>query len=75
MPVGGGPVPSGGNEPVSIAVHGDLVYVANAGDGAAGYTGFTLNPGGWRCPTGRRPETCSSTATAHASPAPESERR
>jgi len=43
---GGGPVWSGGHEPVSIAVHHDLVYVANAGDGASNYTGFTLNPGG-----------------------------
>jgi hypothetical protein len=30
----------------SIAVHGTLVYVANAGDGGSNYTGFTLNPGG-----------------------------
>ncbi len=44
--VGGGAVSSGGNEPVSIAVNGSLVYVANAGDGASNYTGFTLNPGG-----------------------------
>jgi DNA-binding beta-propeller fold protein YncE len=42
----GSPVWSGGNEPVSIAVHDNLVYVANAGDGASNYTGFTLNPGG-----------------------------
>ena len=45
-PVGGGPVSSGGVKPVSIAVHGSLVYVANAGDGGSNYTGFTLNPGG-----------------------------
>jgi 6-phosphogluconolactonase len=45
-PVGGGPVPSGGIDPVSIAVHDDLVYVANAGNGGSNYTGFTLNPGG-----------------------------
>ena len=45
-PVGGGPVSSGGVEPVSIAVHGSLVYVANAGAGGSNYTGFTLNPGG-----------------------------
>jgi 6-phosphogluconolactonase len=48
--VGGGPVDSGGVNPVSIAVHGDLVYVANAGTAASvgetNYTGFTLNPGG-----------------------------
>ena len=45
-PVGGGPVSSGGVEPVSIAVHDGLVYVANAGNGGSNYTGFTLNPGG-----------------------------
>lgn len=42
----GRPVSSRGNEPVSIAVSGNHVYVANAGDGASNYTGFTLNPGG-----------------------------
>jgi 6-phosphogluconolactonase (cycloisomerase 2 family) len=42
----GSPVASGGNEPVSIAVHDDIVYVANASDGASNYTGFTLNAGG-----------------------------
>ena len=42
----GSPVWSGGNEPVSIAVHDNLVYVANAGNGASNYTGFTLNAGG-----------------------------
>jgi 6-phosphogluconolactonase (cycloisomerase 2 family) len=43
-----GVVSSGGVTPVSIAVHSDLVYVANAGTGTGGsdYTGFTLNPGG-----------------------------
>jgi 6-phosphogluconolactonase len=44
------PVWSGGVEPVSIAVHGDLVYVANEGDKTAGtgssYAGFRLNPNG-----------------------------
>jgi 6-phosphogluconolactonase len=49
-PVGGGPVSSNGVNPVSIAVHGALVYVANAGtstsSGGTNYTGFTLNPGG-----------------------------
>ena len=38
--------PSDGPTPVSIAVHGNLVYVANAGTVAPNYTGFTLNPGG-----------------------------
>ena len=48
--VQGSPVSSGGFEPVSIAVHGGLVYVANEGDKTSGtgsnYTGFTLNAGG-----------------------------
>ncbi len=46
QPVEGSPVGSGGVEPVSIAVHSDLVYVANAGTGGSNYTGFTFNPGG-----------------------------
>jgi 6-phosphogluconolactonase len=47
-PAPGSPVPSGGIEPVSIAVHGDLVYVANEGNGTTGsnYTGFTLGDDG-----------------------------
>jgi 6-phosphogluconolactonase len=48
--VGGGTVSSGGSEPVSVTIHGDLVYVANAGAGASNYTGFTLNPGGHLSP-------------------------
>jgi hypothetical protein len=48
--VQGSPVSSGGVNPVSIAVSGDLVYVANQGPGAnpgdTNYTGFSLNPGG-----------------------------
>jgi 6-phosphogluconolactonase len=44
--VGRGAVSSDGAEPVSIAVNGSLVYVANAGNGGSNYTGFTLNPGG-----------------------------
>jgi 6-phosphogluconolactonase len=40
--VSGGTVASGGIEPVSIAVHGNLVYVANAGPGGSNYTGFVL---------------------------------
>jgi 6-phosphogluconolactonase len=38
----GSPVSSGGIQPVSIAVHGQLVYVANAGNGGSNYTGFWL---------------------------------
>lgn len=45
-------VASGGIEPISIAVHGRIVYVANTGNGTEGanYTGFTLNPGGHLTP-------------------------
>lgn len=42
----GPPVWSGGAKPVSLAVHQDLVYVANSGDPAPNFSGFTLNPGG-----------------------------
>jgi hypothetical protein len=40
--VPGGVVSSGGVLPVSIAVHGDLVYVANAGPSGSNFTGFRL---------------------------------
>jgi 6-phosphogluconolactonase len=42
--VPGSPFSSNGVEPVSIAVHGDLVYVANDGNAteSANYTGFVL---------------------------------
>src|SRR2546430_9725911 len=40
--VRGGVVSSGGVLPVSVAVHDDLVYVANAGNGGSNYTGFRL---------------------------------
>ena len=42
----GAPVSSGGSEPLSIAVSGDLVYVANAGAPATNVTGFRLAPDG-----------------------------
>lgn len=45
-PVSHGVVSSGGTTPVSIAEHGGLVYVANAGAGGSNYTGFTLSGGG-----------------------------
>src|SRR5689334_10936710 len=45
-PVPGGVVSSGGATPVSIAVHGTLVYVANAGTAATNYAGFRLGRGG-----------------------------
>ena len=40
------PIWSGGIKPVSIAVHGSLVYVANTGDPTPNLSGFALNPGG-----------------------------
>jgi 6-phosphogluconolactonase len=40
--VGHDVVASGGSQPVSIAVHDQLVYVANAGNGDSNYTGFVL---------------------------------
>jgi 6-phosphogluconolactonase len=40
--VPGGVVSSGGVLPVSIAVHGSLVYVANAGPSGSNFTGFRL---------------------------------
>lgn len=42
----GGVVSSGGTLPVSVAVHDNLVYVANAGATGSNYTGFTLSPSG-----------------------------
>jgi 6-phosphogluconolactonase len=49
--VPGGVVGSGGVDPVSIAVHGRLVYVANAGTGGSDFTGFRLTWGGHLRPT------------------------
>jgi DNA-binding beta-propeller fold protein YncE len=37
---------SNGTTPLSIAVSGNLVYVANSGAGGSNYTGFTINAGG-----------------------------
>lgn len=37
----GDPVPSGGDQPISLTVHGDLLYVLNAGIGA-NVTGFRI---------------------------------
>jgi len=44
--VRGGPVPSNGSEPVSVAEHAGLVYVANAGRTSSSYTGFALGRNG-----------------------------
>jgi 6-phosphogluconolactonase len=46
MLVAHGVVSSGGVLPVSVAIHGDLVYVANAGTSGSNYTGFRLRPNG-----------------------------
>jgi 6-phosphogluconolactonase len=46
----GGVVSSGGILPVSVAIHGDLVYVANSGTGGSNYTGFRLSPAGRLAP-------------------------
>jgi len=48
---GGSPGPGpGGVLPVSIAIHGDLVYVANSGTGGSDYTGFRLHRNGRLAP-------------------------
>jgi 6-phosphogluconolactonase len=41
-----GVVSSGGALPVSIAIHGNLAYVANAGAAGTNYSGFRLSPDG-----------------------------
>jgi 6-phosphogluconolactonase (cycloisomerase 2 family) len=46
----GGVVSSEGSLPVSIAIHDNLVYVANAGPTGSNYTGFTLSPSGHLSP-------------------------
>jgi 6-phosphogluconolactonase len=48
----GGVVSSGGVLPDSVAVHGDLVYVANSGNGGSNYTGFRLSDNGRLEPIG-----------------------
>ena len=49
-PVAGSPFASGGVEPNSIAVSGNLVYVENAGGTAPNYTGFWLGRDGQLTP-------------------------
>ena len=46
----GGVVPSGGVLPVSVTIHGDLVYAANSGSGGSNYTGFRLHRNGRLAP-------------------------
>ena len=45
-----GVVSSGGVLPVSVAIHGNLVYVANAGTTGSNYTGFWLRHSGRLAP-------------------------
>jgi 6-phosphogluconolactonase (cycloisomerase 2 family) len=49
-PAGGSPFASNGILPISIAVHDDLVYVANGGNGGSNYTGFRLTSSGGLAP-------------------------
>jgi 6-phosphogluconolactonase (cycloisomerase 2 family) len=49
-PVPSGVTSSGGLKPVSITVHGNLVYVANTADGGSNYTGFRLGTDGQLTP-------------------------
>lgn len=44
--VPGAVVSSDGTRPDSVAVHGNLVYVANSGNGGSNYTGFRLRDDG-----------------------------
>jgi 6-phosphogluconolactonase (cycloisomerase 2 family) len=66
--VSGSPFSSGGVGPNSIAIHGNLVYVSNNGDGTAAhlpnYTGFTLGSNGTLTPLAGSTYTLSS-ATAN----------
>ena len=48
--VPGGVVSSGGVLPVSVTIHNDLVYIANAGPGGSNYTGFRLGNDGRLAP-------------------------
>ncbi|HJY58282.1 MAG TPA: beta-propeller fold lactonase family protein [Streptosporangiaceae bacterium] len=59
-----GVVSSGGGLPDSVAIHGNLVYVANSGVGDANYTGFRLGFNGRLFPIPR------STVTLAANAAP-----
>jgi 6-phosphogluconolactonase len=61
--VPGSPFSSGGIKPVSIAVHGSLVYVANAGAGGSNYTGFTLGSDGTLTPLANSTIALSDTAS------------
>ena len=45
----GAPVPSGGDQPISLTVRNDLVYVLNAGSGG-GISGFRIAPDGSLAP-------------------------
>jgi 6-phosphogluconolactonase len=61
-----GVVSSGGVLPVSVAIHGNLVYVANSGNTDSNYTGFRLHRDGRLEPI---------PGSAASSPGPASRRR
>jgi 6-phosphogluconolactonase len=63
-PAEGSPVSSGGIEPVSVAVHGNLVYVANEGNGTTGsnYAGFRVSRSGGLTPLAGSTVSLSNTA-------------
>lgn len=65
MPVFASKVASGGVQPTSIAVHGDLVYVLNAG-GSGNIAGFRLDTAGVLTPIAGSVRALSGAATAPA---------
>lgn len=67
-----GRVPSGGERPISVTVHGRLLYVLNAG-GAGNITGFHVAPGGQLhpLPASTRPLSGGATQPAQVSFSPD----
>jgi 6-phosphogluconolactonase len=67
-------VPSGGAMPTSVTVHGDVVYVLNAG-GAGGINGFTTTGGDLEpLPGSARPLSAAGTAPAQVAFTPDGDR-
>ena len=60
-----GSVPSGGMQPISVAVSGSLVYVLNAG-GSDNISGFTLSPKGALTPIANSTRSLSATGVGSA---------
>lgn len=61
----GGPVPSGGDLPISLTVHGDLLYVLNAGNGG-NISGFRISSTGGLTPIAGSTRALSGTNTGPA---------